>query len=97
MHRNSPWMLGEEEGLSGDLTSRSSGWRSDECGHATRSGGNDDLSSGESGCLHKRKPKEGREWMRWRIVRLLALFIGRRREGRWCHGEKMVGASGVIQ
>jgi hypothetical protein len=59
MHGNSPWMLGEEEGLSGDLTSRSSGWRSDECGHATRSGSDDDLSSVRVGaCTRENQRKE---------------------------------------
>jgi hypothetical protein len=59
MHMSSPWMLGEEDGLSGDLTDRSSGRRSDECGQAARSGGGGDLSSGESEFLCKRNSKEG--------------------------------------
>jgi hypothetical protein len=40
-----------------DLTGRSSEWRSDRCGRATRSSGNNDLSSGESEFLRKRNPK----------------------------------------
>jgi hypothetical protein len=72
-------MLGEEEGLSGDLTGCSSGWRSDGCGRAVRSGGSGDLSSGESEFWRKRNPKEGREWMRRRIVRLPTPFIMWRR------------------
>jgi hypothetical protein len=59
MHESSPWMLGEEEGLSRDLTGRSSGRRSDGCGWEARSGGGSNLSSGESEFLHKRNPKEG--------------------------------------
>jgi hypothetical protein len=49
MHRSSLWMLGEEEGLSGDLTSRSLGRRTRSC---------DDLSSDKSEFLHKRNLKE---------------------------------------
>jgi hypothetical protein len=60
MHMSLPWMLGEEDGLSEDLTGRSSGWRSDECGRATRSGDGGDLSSSESEFLCKRNSKEGR-------------------------------------
>jgi hypothetical protein len=45
MHESSPWMLGEEEGLSENLTNYSSGWRSDECGQVVRSGGGSNLSS----------------------------------------------------
>jgi hypothetical protein len=89
MHRNLLWMLGEEERLSGDLTSCSSGRRSDGCGRAARSGGSGDLSSDESEFLCKRNLKEGGEWMRRQIVRLTTPFIGRRREGRWCHGGEM--------
>jgi hypothetical protein len=40
MHDSSPWMLEEEEELSG----RSSGQRSDICGWAARSGGGGNLS-----------------------------------------------------
>jgi hypothetical protein len=40
-----------------DLTGRSSEWRSDRCGRATRSSGNNDLSSDESEFLRKRNPK----------------------------------------
>jgi hypothetical protein len=65
MHKSSPWMLGEEEGLSEDLTGRSSGQRSDGCGRTVRSGGGDDLSSDESEFLHKRNSRKGREWMWW--------------------------------
>jgi hypothetical protein len=39
MHESSPWMLEEEEGLSGDLTGCSLGRRSDRCSRATKSGG----------------------------------------------------------
>jgi hypothetical protein len=52
MHRSSLWMLGEEEGLSGDLTSRSLGRRTRSC---------DDLSSDKSEFLHKRNLKEDRK------------------------------------
>jgi hypothetical protein len=38
-------MLGEEEGLSKVLIGRSSGWWSDGCSRAARSGGGGDLSS----------------------------------------------------
>jgi hypothetical protein len=41
-------MLGAEERLSRDLTGRSSGWRSDRCGQAARSGGGGYLSSDKS-------------------------------------------------
>jgi hypothetical protein len=57
MHVSSLWMLGKEEGLFGDLIGRSSGQWRDKCGRATRSGGSDDLSSGESEFLCKRNPK----------------------------------------
>jgi hypothetical protein len=40
------------------------GRQSDRCGRAVKSGGGNDLSSGENELLHKRNPKEGREWMR---------------------------------
>jgi hypothetical protein len=90
MHMNSPWMLGEEEGLFGDLTGRSSGRRSDGCDRAMMSGSGDDLSSGESELLHKRNQKEGGEWMWWWIMRLPTPFIGRRREGRWYRGGETV-------
>jgi hypothetical protein len=50
-------MLREEKWLSGDLTGRSSGRRSDGCGQAVRSGGGGDFSSGESEFLSKRNPK----------------------------------------
>jgi hypothetical protein len=38
MHGSSPWMLGEEEGLSEDLPGHSSEWQSDKCGWVVRSG-----------------------------------------------------------
>jgi hypothetical protein len=72
----------EEERLSGDLTSHSSGRQNDICGQAARSGSGGDLSSDESKFLHKRNPKKGREWMRQWIMRFPTPFIGRRREGR---------------
>jgi hypothetical protein len=87
MHRSSPWMLGEEEGLSRDITDHSSGWQSDGCGQAVRSGGGSDLSSGENEFLHKRNPKECEKWMWWWIVRLLVPFIGWREGRRCCGGE----------
>jgi hypothetical protein len=83
-------MLGEEEGLSGDLTIRSSGWQSDRCGWTTRSGGSSDLSFDKSEFSHKRNQKECGKWMRRRIVRLMTPFIGWRREGRWCRGGETV-------
>jgi hypothetical protein len=43
-------MLGEEEGLSGDLIGCSSGRRSDRCGQVARSGSGGDLSSNEFLC-----------------------------------------------
>jgi hypothetical protein len=46
-------MFGEEEGLFGDLTGHSLGWRSNRCGQAARSGSGGDLSSGESEFLCK--------------------------------------------
>jgi hypothetical protein len=49
-------MLGEEEGLSGDLIGCSSGWR-DKCSRMVRSDGDGDLSSTESEFLGKRNPK----------------------------------------
>jgi hypothetical protein len=61
IYRSLSWILGEEEGLSGDLTDRSSERRSDGCGRATRSDSGNDLSSGENEFLHKRNPKEGGE------------------------------------
>jgi hypothetical protein len=57
MHDSSPWMLGEEDGLSRDLTDCNSGRRSDGCGRAMRSGGDNGLSFGEIEFLHKRNPK----------------------------------------
>jgi hypothetical protein len=45
MHRSSSWILREEEGLYRDLSSCSSGWRSNGCGRAARSGSGSDLSS----------------------------------------------------
>jgi hypothetical protein len=59
--------------------------------------GGDDLSSGESKFLHKRKLKEGGEWMRRRIVSLPTPFIGWRREGRRCRGGETPTTSGVLQ
>jgi hypothetical protein len=44
-----------------------------------KSGGGNDLSSGENELLHKRNPKEGREWMRQQIMRLPTPFIWQRR------------------
>jgi hypothetical protein len=64
-------MLGEEEGLSSDLTGHSSGRRSYRCG----CGDGGDMSSGESEFLHKRNLKEGKEWIQRRIVRLPVTFI----------------------
>jgi hypothetical protein len=58
-HNSSPWMPGEEEGLSGDLIGRSSWQQSDGCGQAVRSGSGDALSSGEF--FYKRNPKESGE------------------------------------
>jgi hypothetical protein len=65
MHGSSLWMLDEEEGLFGDLTSCSSGRRSDGCSGAARSGGGGDLSSGEREreFLRKRNPKKGGKWI----------------------------------
>jgi hypothetical protein len=59
MHESSLWMLDKEEGLSGDLTGCSSGRRSDGCSGAARSGGGDDLSSGEreSSCAKETQRK----------------------------------------
>jgi hypothetical protein len=54
----------KEEGLSRDLIGHSSGWWSDGCGRAMRSGGGGELSSDEYEFLRKRNPKEGGEWMR---------------------------------
>jgi hypothetical protein len=86
-HRSSPWILGEEEGLFGDLTGRSSGRWSDECGLAV-SGSSGDFRSGKSEFLCKRNPKEDDEWMRRWIMRLRTPFIGQSREGRrYCGGE----------
>jgi hypothetical protein len=76
-------MLGKEEGLFRDLTSRSSGQRSDGFDRAASSGSSSDMSSDESEFLHNRNPKRGREWMWWRIMRLPSPFIGWMREGRW--------------
>jgi hypothetical protein len=42
MHGSSLWMLEGEEELSGDLTGHGSGWPSDGCGRAVRSGSGDD-------------------------------------------------------
>jgi hypothetical protein len=83
-------MLGEEEGLSGDLTGPSSGQQSDRCGRTVRSGSGrmvksgsgNNLSSYENELLHKRNPKEGREWMQRWIMWLPTPFIWQRREGR---------------
>jgi hypothetical protein len=61
MHTSSSWMLGAEEGLSGDLTGHSSRRQSDRCGRATRSGSDDNLSFNESEFLRKRNPKDGGE------------------------------------
>jgi hypothetical protein len=83
-------MLGEEEGLFENLTGRSSGRQSDECGRAVRCGSGVDLSSDESGFLRKRNQKEVREWMRCRIMRLPTPFTGRRREGRRCRGVETI-------
>jgi hypothetical protein len=90
MHGSSPWVLEEEEGLSGDLTSHSLERQSDRCSQAVRSGDSDDLSSDESKFLNKRNLKKGREWMRRWIIRLLAPFIWRRMEGRRHRGEETV-------
>jgi hypothetical protein len=62
MHERSLWMIGEEEGLSRDLTDRSSRRWSDGCGREVRIGGGGDLSSGESVFLRKRNSK-GRQGM----------------------------------
>jgi hypothetical protein len=84
-------MLRKDEGLFEDLTGHSSRRRSDGCGQAARSGGSDDLSSGESEFLCKRNLKKCGEWMRWQLMRLLTPFIGRRREGRqYREGETVV-------
>jgi hypothetical protein len=53
--------LGEEEGLSRDLTGGSSGWQSDGCNRAVRSGSSDNLSSGKCELLRMRNQKEGGE------------------------------------
>jgi hypothetical protein len=90
MHGISPWMLGEEERLSKDLTGHSSGRQSDGCGRVVRSGDNDNLSCGESKFLRKRNPKKSKEWMRRQIMRLPSPFMGRRREGRWYSGGEMI-------
>jgi hypothetical protein len=90
MHGSLPWMLGEKKGLFRDLTGRSLGRWSDGCGLAMRSGSNGDLSFGESELLRKRTPKEDREWMRRRIMRLPTPFIGRMREGRQYRGGETV-------
>jgi hypothetical protein len=47
--------------LSGDLTGRSSGQRSDGCGWAMMSSGGGHMSSGKNEFLRKRNSKEGRE------------------------------------
>jgi hypothetical protein len=65
-------MLGEEDGLFGDLTGRSSGWRSNRCGRAARSGSGSDLSSGESEFIRKINVKEDGEWMWHQIMKLPA-------------------------
>jgi hypothetical protein len=79
-HVSSLRMVEEEEGLSGDLTGRSSGWQSDGCNQMARSGGGDDLSSGETKFLRKRNSKECGEWMRRRI-RMLPMPFYRAEEG----------------
>jgi hypothetical protein len=74
MYGSSPRMIGEEDGLFGDLTSCSSGRQSDDCGWAVRSGSDGDLSSCENESLRKRNSNEGREWMWRRIMRLRTPF-----------------------
>jgi hypothetical protein len=86
MHVSSPWLLGEEEGLFEDLISRSSGRRSDGCRPVVRSGSDGDLSFGNSKFFQNSNPKEGGEWMRRQIMRLLTPFIKGEREGRQCGG-----------
>jgi hypothetical protein len=61
IYGSSSWMLGEEEGLSGHLIGHSSGWWSDRCGQAARSGSGGDLSSSKSEFLHKRNSNEDGE------------------------------------
>jgi hypothetical protein len=100
-------MFEEEEGLSRDLTGRSLERWSNKCGRvarsgssgrAARSGSSGDLSSGESKFLHKRNPKEDREWMWRQIMRLSSLFIGHRGErGDGTMEEKRLTMSKVIQ
>jgi hypothetical protein len=90
MHGSSPWMLGEEDGHSGDLTSRCTGWQSNGCGRTARSGGSDDLSSSESEFLRKRNSRKGGEQMQWQIMRLLRPFTGQRRKGGRYRGGEMV-------
>jgi hypothetical protein len=75
-------MLGEEEGLFGDLTDCSLGQRSDGCNRAARSDCSGDLSSGESEFLHKINTQED--------GRLLVPFVARRREGRWYRGGEII-------
>jgi hypothetical protein len=57
-------MIGLEEGLSEDLTGRSSGWRSHGCGRVAMIGGGGNISFGKSEFLCKRTPMKGGEWMR---------------------------------
>jgi hypothetical protein len=61
MHESLSWTLGEEEGLFGDLTGRSSGRWSDGCSLAVRRGSSGDLSYDESKFLCKRNTKEDGE------------------------------------
>jgi hypothetical protein len=61
IHNNSPWMLREEEWLSGDLVGCSSWQQSNGCGQVARGGSGDALSSDESEFFHRRNPKEGKE------------------------------------
>jgi hypothetical protein len=72
MYGSSPRMIGEEDGLFGDLTSCRR--QSDDCGWAVRSGSDGDLSSCENESLRKRNSNEGREWMWRRIMRLRTPF-----------------------
>jgi hypothetical protein len=97
MHESSPWMLGEEEGLSGDLTGCSPGRQSNGCCQATRSGSSSDLSSTESDFMRKRNPKEGGEWMRRRIMRFRCLLEGGGGRGDGTVEEKRSTVSGGIQ
>jgi hypothetical protein len=60
MHGSSLWILGKEEGLSGDLTGHSLAVMH-EYGRAARSGSGGDLSSDKSEFLRKRNPKKGGE------------------------------------